>query len=64
MANVLTSVGAIKRFFQSVGTSGNAEDYKKVELAELNALTKEEREEMGILCAKALGMDIGQEIPA
>jgi hypothetical protein len=30
----------------------------------LNALTKEEREEMGILCAKALGMEIGQELPA
>jgi hypothetical protein len=62
--NTLTSVGAIKRFFSSVGTSGNPEDYKKVELAELNKLTGQEREELGILCAKALGMQIGQELPA
>jgi hypothetical protein len=64
MANTLTNVGAIKRFFSMVGTSGAAEDYKKVELAELNKLTPEERDELGALCAKAIGMEIGQELPA
>jgi len=59
---VLTNVGAIKKFFEAVGTSGNPEDYKKVALTEMSALSAEDRDEMGRLCAKALGLTIGQEV--
>jgi len=44
---VVGNINAIKKFFES-GLHG-----RKVELSELKALSKEEREELGVLCIEA-----------
>jgi hypothetical protein len=61
MANELTNVGAIKRFFKIPGTRADME-YKEVNLQELQAIPTKDREELGVLAAAALGMSIGQAL--
>jgi len=61
MANTLTAVGAIKRFFAVSGKRTDM-DYKPVNLQELQSLSVEDRAVLGEQAAKELGLTIGRPI--
>jgi hypothetical protein len=63
MANELTWVGAIKQYFKLADTRADME-YKEIKLQELQALPPTDRAELGQLCADALGLKLGEPIPA
>lgn len=48
----MTAAAAIKTYFESEPHG------RKVTMAEMKALSKEERTELGRLCAKALGVEL------
>ena len=54
--NTITSVKAIKTFFEKDGG-------RKVSVSELKALSPTERKELGILAAQALGLELETVTP-
>lgn len=51
----LSAIGALKRFFK--------DDPRPLSIKELQALTAEERNDMGARAARELGLTLGQEMP-
>jgi hypothetical protein len=51
-----TTIGAIKRFFETPSLWDGT--VKPVTMTEMKALTSEERQYLGKLCAEALGVEI------